>query len=106
MTDYIAVHRLVVGSKEERHAIQPGERFDARSLGVDDAEVESMLKGGAIRLPSDEEAAPPPPPPAGRWWSSRATALSWRAKAPFSRAPAQPWFPLPLVPLPGFNRRL
>lgn len=72
MVDVVSVGRLIVGHGSDRRVIPAGERFDTRSLKIDDREVDQMMRRGTLRTPRDDVrrqaavAGPPQPVEEGR----------------------------------------
>lgn len=54
MADRVAVHRIVVGSGDERKVIQPGERFNTEEAGIDEEQLKRFDTSGAVRQPRDQ----------------------------------------------------
>lgn len=54
MADRVAVHRIVIGSGDERKVIQPGTRFNTDEIGIDAETLKKFDSSGVVRGPRDE----------------------------------------------------
>lgn len=54
MADRVAVHRIVVGSGDDRKVIQPGTRFNTDEAGIDAETLKKFESSGVLRGPRDE----------------------------------------------------
>jgi hypothetical protein len=59
MADRVAVHRIVVGSGDDRKVIQPGTRFNTDEAGIDAETLKKFESSGVLRGPRDENQRAP-----------------------------------------------
>jgi hypothetical protein len=54
MADRVAVHRIVVGSGDDRKVIEPGTRFNTDEAGIDAETLKKFEASGVVRGPRDQ----------------------------------------------------
>jgi hypothetical protein len=59
MADRVAVHRIVVGSGDDRKVIEPGTRFNTEEAGIDAETLKKFESSGVLRGPRDENQRAP-----------------------------------------------